>query len=258
MHLIIIAIALAILIAFLKRPEVKGRIGEEKTKLIIGKGKESKRTDDTFAANINNSFVNENQYVINNLVLQHENGKTSQIDHIVINQNGVFVVETKNYSGYIYGDDVREQWTQVLNYGKVKNNFYSPVKQNQRHCQYIQKLLPENTPIYSAVVFAKGNISNVRSNYVYDLLGLKKILNNQSEVQISNIDIENIYKILKGSDKSSVITNEQHVENIRKTQEDIANGICPRCRGRLVLRKGKYGDFWGCSNYPKCTFKVNR
>jgi ssDNA-binding Zn-finger/Zn-ribbon topoisomerase 1 len=50
------------------------------------------------------------------------------------------------------------------------------------------------------------------------------------------------------------ITNQEHIENVRERQKNIKRGICPRCSGVLVLRKGKYGDFWGCSNYPKCKF----
>ena len=46
--------------------------------------------------------------------------------------------------------------------------------------------------------------------------------------------------------------------NVKKRQETIASGKCPRCGGDLVLRKGKFGPFYGCSNYPKCTFMQNR
>lgn len=53
----------------------------------------------------------------------------------------------------------------------------------------------------------------------------------------------------------------EHVSEIRQdTQEryiKIKNGICPRCGGTLIKRKGKYGSFLGCSNYPKCRFTEN-
>ena len=50
------------------------------------------------------------------------------------------------------------------------------------------------------------------------------------------------------------ITTKEHIYNIREQQCNLERGICPRCGGNLVLRNGKYGDFWGCSNYPKCKF----
>lgn len=237
--------------------KIKGHIGEEKAKIIINRGKESERTDDSILAKINNFFIDENQYVINNFIVQHKNGQTAQIDHIIINNNGVFVIETKNYSGYIYGDDRGEQWTQVLNYGKVKNHFYSPVKQNERHCTYISRIINQAAPVYSAVLFVSGDISGVNSDYVYTPFELKRMLKTFiSSNQLSDGEVKRIYDVLCENNKSSMISNEEHTENVRKTKDDIANGICPRCRGNLVLRNGKYGDFWGCSNYPKCTFTM--
>ena len=29
---------------------------------------------------------------------------------------------------------------------------------------------------------------------------------------------------------------------------------CPKCGSNLKIKLGKYGKFYGCSNYPKCTF----
>lgn len=53
-----------------------------------------------------------------------------QIDCVAINQQGIFVFESKDYSGYIYGDGLHKSWTQVLNYGKTKHQFYNPIRQN--------------------------------------------------------------------------------------------------------------------------------
>lgn len=53
---------------------------------------------------------------------------------------------------------------------------------------------------------------------------------------------------------SSKMTNKEHVNNIRQTQSELKEGICPRCGGKLVERNGQYGKFMGRSNYPKCKF----
>ena len=50
------------------------------------------------------------------------------------------------------------------------------------------------------------------------------------------------------------IKNKDHKEKIRKTQEELRQGICPRSGGILVERNGQYGTFYGCSNYPRCKF----
>ncbi|MEE0651535.1 MAG: topoisomerase DNA-binding C4 zinc finger domain-containing protein [Segatella copri] len=37
----------------------------------------------------------------------------------------------------------------------------------------------------------------------------------------------------------------------------MRQGVCPQCGGQLVLRNGRYGFFYGCSNFPKCKFTLN-
>ena len=103
MPFVILSCAIILLITFLETPQFKGWLGEFMVKVTIGKNKPSEK------------------YVINNLKLRVDEQKTSQIDHIVINPNGVFIIETKNYSGRIYGQESQLEWTQVLGYGKIKN-----------------------------------------------------------------------------------------------------------------------------------------
>ena len=99
-------VSLALFVSFLRTPKGKGWLGELLIRFLIGTTKYGEK------------------YVINNLIVADENGHTSQIDHIVINRGGIYVIETKNYSGRIYGQENQQEWTQVLNYGKVKNKLY--------------------------------------------------------------------------------------------------------------------------------------
>ena len=181
-----------------------------------------------------------------------ENGMTSQIDHILISTRGVFVIETKNYSGYIYGDDERHEWTQSLNYGNTVNKFHSPIKQNKTHLYLVNKFLNNKYPVIGLVVFVQGNIENINSSQVYTLNGMKACIAHHSEI-LTPDDIQTINSILLSKIESAT-TERQHVENIREMKQKIDNNICPRCGGQLVLRNGKYGSFYGCSNYPKCKF----
>ena len=61
---------------------------------------------------------------------------------------------------------------------------------------------------------------------------------------------------------TSEVDRKEHKVNVRQNQErwdaTVANGKCPRCGGDLVLREGKYGQFYGCSNYPKCKYILNK
>ena len=92
-------------------------------------------------------------HLMNDVILQTNNG-TTQIDHVVISKYGVFVIETKNYNGDIYGDDNRQNWKQNIvtevTYAKkwwktytyvTKNHFYNPVKQSVGHAFRIKELL---------------------------------------------------------------------------------------------------------------------
>lgn len=225
---------LAICVSYLRTPRGKGWLGEFRVKLIAGKTKKGTR------------------YVINNLVLKIDEGKTSQIDHVVINRNGVFVIETKNYSGRIYGNENQLEWTQVLSYGKVKNKLYNPIKQNKTHVFHISRLLKGKIPLVSAVVFVQGNIQFIDADGVYSLYGLKKLLN-APYIELSVEEMESVYQTLLDANDQSVRLS-HHVENISAMQEAIRNDVCPRCGKQLVIRHGKSGDFMGCSGYPDCRF----
>lgn len=235
----IFVLLLVVLFVALRLPPVKGAIGETIIRIVIGK-----------------NTVNQKQqkYIINNLVLETSPGKTSQIDHVIINPNGVFVIETKNYSGRIYGNESQLDWTQVLNYGKVKNHFYNPVRQNQTHVYAILKILKQDVPIYSVVVFVKGNIQYISSPNIYTVRGLRKRLKEPSAKTISLEQMNMIYDTLSKHNRRNTISKAEHIANIEKMKNNIANNICPRCGSPLVLRHGKYGNFMGCSRYPQCHF----
>ena len=230
--LIIIPIILIIILAvYLKRPETRGRRGENRVKWVIGE------------------TIENEQYVINDLILMND-GKTTQIDHIVINPRGVFVMETKNYSGEIYGNENQREWTQVLAYGNVKNKLYNPLKQNATHVYNVKKVVGK-LPVHSLVVFVQNNTHHIEADNVIPLSALRNYL--QCGVNILSVkQMKTAYEALLSG--KTEITTQEHVRNIREQQRNLERGICPRCGGNLVLRIGKYGEFWGCSNYPKCKF----
>ena len=74
--------------------------------------------------------------------------------------------------------------------------------------------------------------------------------------------INDLIKEVETLQDKSLNRNFNHVNNIKKTlnEQPSDNRICPKCGGKLVERKGKYGDFLGCSNYPRCkyTWKLNK
>jgi hypothetical protein len=89
--------------------------------------------------------------LINNVTLPTENG-TTQIDHILLTEAGIFVIETKHYSGWIFGNPHDDRWTQVIY--RRKSRFQNPLHQNYLHLKTVQALfkLPESAFI-GVVVF---------------------------------------------------------------------------------------------------------
>ncbi len=189
-------------------------------------------------------------------MIYDDNGRSHQIDHIEIRHNGIFCIETKNYSGFIFGSENSQKWVQCLRNGK-KNYFYNPVKQNKSHAFYIKKILGNNYNVHSIIVFTQNNADKINISNVINLCDLKNYLENfNSGSNYSIEDINNIYNKLISANKD--ISKSEHIENINKIKIEMDNLICPRCKGKLVLREGKYGKFYGCCNYPNCRFTLKR
>ncbi len=196
-------------------------------------------------------------YVFNNVYL-NDNGHSVQIDHVIISKYGIFVIETKNYSGKIYGSDNSEKWSQYL-CGK-KYEFLNPIKQNQSHVLALKSVLGiSSINIFSIVVFLYGvDLRCKTSSTVINVSQLFSYIYCQQQIVFNDDDVnrlvEKLYNLMiKDPDRAS-----KHVSTVRKniseSTSQVANRVCPKCGGRLVIRKGNSGYFLGCSNYPYCRF----
>ncbi len=242
MIVFIIILLVIIFSYYLKSPSGKGKTGELSVNLKLGK------------------TIEKQKYIIKDLLFKNKNNKTIQIDHILINQKGVFVIETKNYSGKVYGDEYQQEWVQILAYGKQKNYFYNPIKQNKTHIYELKQILPSNIVFHSIIVMANNNSENINSDQVVDLKDLNQKINSIKETFLSIEEMERCYQKLLNLKNNSNVTITEHIKNIKEMEQKVKEGICPRCGGNLIERKGKYGSFKGCSNYPKCKFtqKIER
>ncbi len=192
------------------------------------------------------------------LLFDDKTKKSSQLDHIVIRPNGVFVIETKNYAGRVYGNDNQREWTQVLAYGETKNRFYNPVKQNATHIYFLAKVLKQHNIYVSVVMFPRAELYVQTAALVCNSQNaLWQILNSNTGISLPAEQMQNIAARLAEIKANPQVTKEAHVQGIHKTQYEIANNICPRCGKPLVLRNGRSGQFYGCSGYPNCRFTKN-
>lgn len=201
------------------------------------------------------------EYVILNDLLLPTSYGTTQIDHIVVSIYGLFVIETKNYKGIIYGGQDAETWTQNI-WGN-KYSMPNPIRQNKTHvkaiCRYLNALKIHSN-IYSIIAFSpRANVlpDSTECHIVY-YSQVKQAIRLYNTPQLT---IEQVYQIANtlrtehlSTKESRKEHNRQVRENQRERRQKINEGICPRCGGVLVLRIGKYGSFYGCSNYPNCKF----
>ena len=240
---ITMAVTMAVFIAayiVLSLPVVKGRIGEARVNGVL-KGLSKKYGG----------------HFIHDVMVKDEEGKTSQIDHVYVCQKGVFVIETKNYAGRIYGSRDSKQWTQTLAHGHSKNKLYNPVMQNYTHIKRLKEALSEEVEMVSAVVFVRGNIDYIESDGVYDLNGLRDLVD-KSDFGYSEEKVELIASEIQSYKDNPVASKVEHVKRIKDKKEGIKEGVCPRCGGELVLRTSKKDgrQFYGCSNFPSCKFTL--
>ena len=224
------------------KPTIKGFLGEKTVSVIL-------------------DWLPLSQYMQLNDILLSIDGKTSQIDHIVVSVYGIFVIETKNYKGWIYGKEKDDYWVQNI-YGK-KSRFLNPIRQNYGHIQELKKLLFEYdmVPIRSIIAFSPECDLKVKCDktpVLYFLQIAKYIKSQSTEKYISEEDMYKICDLISKTQIKDKIVRHEHIEGIIEKKSEIEKmeslGICPKCGKTLVERKGKYGSFFGCSGFPSCRY----
>ena len=194
---------------------------------------------------------------INGVIIPNTNG-TTQIDHIVVSRYGVFVIETKNYSGWIFGANNSKKWKQTFR--SESYYFYNPIKQNWGHIYALSEFLKLNKTCFKpVVVFSDDATLNITSaTPVIHMSELRWHLLSFQNVILTAEKVEDIYNTLMRTNLVGKEAESRHTEAVKyelsRKNAIINQRICPRCGGNLVLRNGKYGHFYGCSNYPKCRF----
>lgn len=212
--------------------------------------------------------------------------ETTEIDVLMIHAKGLFVFESKNYSGWIFGSENQKNWYQTLPQGKGRSHkeiFYNPIMQNKTHIKHLKALIGEDVPIYSVITFSErctlkkieiksDDICVINRDKVYDTVAA--ICMKRDTAVLSNEQISEIYDKLYPYTQVSDVTKQQHIQNIEKKQERTgvqpAEGSseieqekrCPRCNSVLVSRIATKGanagnQFYGCSNFPKCRYMEN-
>ncbi|SHI07229.1 nuclease-related domain-containing protein, partial [Clostridium grantii] len=94
--------------------------------------------------------------LMTNIYLPKADGSTTEVDLIMLSETGIYVFESKNYSGWIFGDEKNKNWTQSLQ-NKQKNKFYNPIWQNKGHISALKDTLGINKEDFykSYIIFSE-------------------------------------------------------------------------------------------------------
>jgi hypothetical protein len=128
---LIAALSLVIVIAF--RRLLRGR-----TARVSRTSQFQNRGEEALSRLLERHFAPPDYHLMNHITLRFGSG-TTQIDHVLVSRFGVFVIETKDYKGWIFGSPNSQQWTQVLH--KLKFRFQNPILQNKKHVRAVEDLL---------------------------------------------------------------------------------------------------------------------
>ncbi len=238
---IFITIALAIVFILLRRttraPLFRGSIGENRVSRIL-------------------STLPENYHLIDNVIIPSQTG-TTQIDHVVVSPYGIFVIETKNYTGWVFGSENSYHWKETFR-TTGRTFFRNPVKQNWAHVYALAELLELDKNVFiPVVVFSDSSSLGVQSSVPVIYMSQLKdfVLCHQQEIlSIEEVEriAERVYRANLTGDGNEALHIQGVKDNIERKEEAMRYGICPLCGGRIVLRNGRYGQFYGCSDYPSC------
>ncbi|MUV37769.1 uncharacterized protein JNUCC1_01575 [Lentibacillus sp. JNUCC-1] len=162
--------------------------------------------------------------LLTNIYIEKEDGKTTEVDLVMLSEWGVYVIESKNYSGWIFGNEKNRNWTQSLP-NRRKYRFYNPIRQNQGHIRAIKHALGTKIDdiFTSYIIFSKRcqlKKITVTSPHV-------KVLNRQhlarvikrdikrSEKILSQKEVDQFYRILKEGANADDAVKSAHIAALR-------------------------------------------
>lgn len=196
-------------------PRLKGAVGEFSVNLRVKRA------------------LNPNEYrLIQDVMLSASEG-TTQIDHIIVSRYGIFVVETKAYTGWIFGTEGDAQWTQVI-YRRNKR-FQNPLRQNYGHIRALAELTEIPEEYFKSLVVFTGNCTfktSMPANVVRGSGFIKYIRSFQNPI-IPDQQVPEIESAIRAW--TSAVSDEQraqHITNIRRKKHAAASEsdapACPR------------------------------
>ena len=161
-----------------------------------------------------------------NIYVPKNDEESTEIDVLMISRKGLFVFESKNYSGWIFGSEFQKYWYQTLPTGRRnrshKEKFYNPIYQNNTHIKYLNSLIGANYPTYSIITFSERctlrnievktpNVYVINRYQIRDLI--TSIYENKPDI-LTDKEITEIYNNLYPCTQVDEAIRQKHIDNI--------------------------------------------
>lgn len=164
------------------------------------------------------SLLRDDEYLFTNILLPTRNNKTTEIDSVLVSRKGVFCIEIKRWSGHISGTDEDEYWYQRYDDGRKSKSLRNPVKQNDNHCDVLEKLFSDKYLVDNIVLFV-GLESNrgIYSKYAYTLRQFERYY-----LDLDNdLDIEDVSDIAMklASYQATYKELEEHKDRVKRDHQ---------------------------------------
>ncbi|MDD5364364.1 MAG: nuclease-related domain-containing protein [Gallionellaceae bacterium] len=174
---------------------------------------------------------------------------TTQIDHVVFSKYGIFVVETKNYTGWIFGKEREPKWTRASN-GR-SDNFQNPIRQNHRHIKSLSELLGLEEHLFHSVIAFCGDseFKTPMPSYILDG-GYADYIRSKKMALFSETEASTLAEKLKASMlERGEETNRMHVESLQQRHAKkevlaLADDAISRENARRKRAGSKRPRFW--------------
>lgn len=160
-----------------------------------------------------NKLSKKNYIVLNDIMIKNNN-QTYQIDHIVLSKFGIFVIEMKNYYGFIYGNEYKKIWTQKI--GKYKRNFYNPFYQNYGHVKALSNVLnlPEKFFISIVCFSNQAKLKIYSKSPIVQLDNVNKTIKTYNSIILKD-DINSIKEKIMNNNIIDKVIRKNHVKLIK-------------------------------------------
>lgn len=165
-------------------------------------------------------LINDDEYLLTNILLPLRNGHKTEIDSILISRKGIFCIEVKNWVGHISGDDQSEYWHQSYDDPYMSDRDHrNPVKQNENHCAVLERKLNNDYLVKNIVLFPEiEDRTNLYSSSTYEIEEFMRHYQNLPD-KIYPEDLEEIYTKLSCY-QATEEELEAHKEEVRRSHSD--------------------------------------